>query len=69
MTQNVALNNYLKCLPMPERRATLKKLREGLHVSSAVITNWRQGTTVIHPLFYDKIIEILGVDLMANVKE
>lgn len=67
MTANEALDRYLASLPRPERIAKSRDIREFLGISRFVLSDWRRGRTPIHPVFFDKIIEIVGVDLNSYV--
>ena len=63
MTANEALDKYLSTLPRQERVAKSRDIREILGVSRFVLSDWRRGRTKIEPVYFDKIIEIVGVDL------
>ena len=67
MTTNQALDQYLSSLNRRELIAKSRDIREELGVSRAVLSNWRRGKTKLRVIFLDKISEILGVDLSANV--
>lgn len=67
MDKNKILDSYLKSLPTRERIAKSRDIREKLCVSRFVLSDWRRGRTRIHPVFFDKIIEIVGVDLNSFV--
>lgn len=67
MTANEVLDHYLDSLPRPERVAKSRDIREKLGISRFVLSDWRRGRTSIHPVFFDKIIEIVGVDLKSYV--
>lgn len=67
MTANKALADYLRSLPPAERIAKSRDIREKLCISNNVLTSWRVGRTKIHPVFRDKIIEILGCDIFMDV--
>lgn len=67
MNSNEALDRYLRSLPPNERIAKSRDIRETLGISRFVLSDWRRGRTAIHPLFFDKIIEIVGVDLNSFV--
>ena len=67
MSKNEALDCYLKSLPNKERIAKSRDIRETLGISRFVLCDWRRGRTPIHPLFFDKIIEIVGVDLNSYI--
>ena len=47
--------------------AKSRDIREELGITRDVLSNWRRGRTELRPVFLDKISEILGVDLSANV--
>ena len=63
MDQNQILNRYLSSLSDQERIAKSRDIREKLGISRFVLSNWRSGRSKIHPLFFDKISEIVGIDL------
>lgn len=67
MDKNKALDSYLKSLPTRERIAKSRDIREKLGVSRFVLSDWRRGRTIIHPVFFDNIIEIVGEDLNSFV--
>lgn len=67
MTPNEALDRYLQSLPNDERIAKSRDIREKLEISRYVLSDWRRGRTPIHPVFFAKIIEIVGVDLNSYV--
>lgn len=67
MDKNKSLDSYLKSLPTRERIAKSRDIREKLGVSRFVLSDWRRGRTIIHPVFFDKIIEIVGEDLNSFV--
>lgn len=67
MTTNEALDYYLGSLPNNERIAKSRDIREILGISLCVLSDWRRGRTKIHPIFFAKIIEIVGVDLNSYV--
>lgn len=67
MNSNEALDSYLQSLPRNERIAKSRDIREKLCISRFVLSDWRRGRTSIHPVFFDKIIEIVGVDLNSYV--
>lgn len=67
MNSNEALDGYLRSLPNNERIAKSRDIREKLGISRFVLSDWRRGRTPIHPVFFDKIIEIVGVDLNSYV--
>ena len=68
MTRNQLLYRYLRSLSPAERRAKCRDIREGLEISSSVLHNWRYGTTPLKKIYFDKIIEIVGVDLNIYVE-
>ena len=67
MTTNEALDNYLRSLQKPEFIAKSRDIRETLGITRAVLSNWRRGRTPLRPVYFDKIIEIVGVDLNSCV--
>lgn len=67
MTPNEALNQYLGSLSSVERVAKSRDIREKLGISRAVLSDWRRGRTKLAPVYFDKIIEIVGVDLKVYV--
>lgn len=67
MTTNEALDKYLSSLDRRERTAKTRDIREELGISRSVLSEWRRGRTRLHIVFLDKIGEILGVDLSADV--
>lgn len=67
MTTNEALDKYLCSLSPRELIAKSRDIRTELCISPDVLSNWRRGRTVLRPVYPDKISEILGVDLSANV--
>lgn len=69
MTANEVLDRYLASLPFPERVAKSRDIREILGISRFVLNDWRRGRTPIHPVFFDKINEIVGVDLNSYVEK
>jgi hypothetical protein len=66
MDQNQILNRYLSSLSDQERIAKSRDIREKLGISRFVLSNWRSGRSKIHPLFFDKISEIVGIDLQKQ---
>lgn len=67
MTANEVLDHYLGSLSRPELNAKSRDIRETLGISRAKLSNWRRGKTKIAPVYFDKIIEIVGVDLNSYV--
>ena len=67
MTTNEALDLYLSSLPSRERIAKSRDIREKLGISRAVLSDWRRGRTILRPIYFDKIIEIVGIDLNIHV--
>lgn len=67
MTTNQALDQYLSTLSRRDLIAKSRDIREELGITRDVLSNWRRGRTELWPVFLDKISEILGVDLSANV--
>lgn len=66
MDKNQILDKYLSSLSESERIAKSRDIREKLGISRFVLSNWRSGRTKIHPLFFDKISEIIGIDLQKQ---
>ena len=69
MTTNEALDKYLGSLSVKERIAKSRDIREKLGISRFVLGNWRRGRSKLPPVYFDKIIEIVGVDLKVYVGE
>ena len=69
MTKNEALRHYLESLSTKERIAKSRDIREQLGVSVFVLSNWTCNRTEIPPLYFDKIIEIVGVDLKSYINK
>lgn len=67
MTTNQALDQYLSTLSRRDLIAKSRDIREKLGITRDVLSNWRRGKTKLRLVFLDKISEILGVDLSANV--
>lgn len=67
MTRNEALNHYLSSLSTKERIAKSRDIREKLEISLSVLCDWRRGRTPLKRVYFDKIIEIVGVDLNIYV--
>lgn len=67
MTTNEALDKYLSSLDRHELIAKSRDIREELGITRSVLSAWRRGRTSLHPVFLDKISEIVGVDLSVNV--
>lgn len=67
MTANEALDHYLGSLSTKERIAKSRDIREKLHITRFVLSDWRRGRSELGSDCLDKIIEIVGVDLRANV--
>lgn len=67
MTRNEALDHYLSSLPRKERVAKSRDIRESLEITRYVLSDWRRGRTNIARIYFDKIIEIVGVDLNSYV--
>lgn len=63
----MALNQYLGSLPSVERVAKSRDIREKLGITRAVLSDWRRGRTKLTPVYFDKIIEIVGVDLKISI--
>lgn len=68
MTRNELLDKYLASLEPSVRIAKSRDIRLSLGISRYVLSDWRRGRTPIHPVFFDKIIEELGVNLYENVE-
>lgn len=69
MDRNLALDRYLQSLPHEERIAKSRDIREMLGISRFVLSDWRRGRTMLHPVFFDKIKEIVGVDLDLYIEK
>lgn len=67
MTANEALDKYLGSLSRNERIAKSRDIRETLGVSRFVLSDWRRGRSRLDRVYFDKIIEIVGVDLSVYV--
>lgn len=67
MSPNEALDQYLRSLSRKERVAKSRDIREMLGISRFVLSNWRRGRTKLSPVYFDKIMEIVGVDLNVCV--
>ena len=67
MTANEALDHYLRSLPRHERVAKSRDIMEVLDISRYVLSDWRRGRTKLPRVYFDKIIEILGVDLNSYI--
>lgn len=67
MTANEALDHYLGSLPSQERIAKTRDIREKLGISRSILSDWRRGRTILKPIYFDKIIEIVGADLNSYV--
>lgn len=67
MSPNEALDQYLRTLPRKERIAKSRDIRETLGISRFVLSDWRSGRTKLSSVYFDKIIEIVGVDLNSYV--
>lgn len=65
MTANEALDKYLGSLSYRERVAKSRDIRETFGISKAVLSDWRRGRTKIPKFYFDKIIDILGIDIAA----
>lgn len=63
LEMNKALDRYLGSLTNTERIAKSRDIRESLDVSSTVLCFWRSGRTKLKKVYFDKIIEVVGVDL------
>lgn len=67
MTAGEALSNYLGSLSPLERRDMSRKIRRACDISRNVLYNWTCGATTIKTVYRDKITEVVGVDLFADV--
>lgn len=67
MEYNLAFKKYIRSLSSRERIAKLRDIRQGLKKSPSVVLNWRLGRTVLDQSCFDKISEIVGVDLYNYV--
>lgn len=65
---NAALDRYLASLPNAERIAKTRDIREALNVTSDVVSDWRRGRSELKPDSFDKISEVLGVDLQPYIE-
>ena len=67
MTAGEALSNYLSGLDPKERLVMSRKIRRACDISRNVLYNWTIGATAIKTLYRDKITEVTGTDIFANV--
>ena len=67
MNYNLAFAKYIRSLSSRERIAKLRDIRQGLNKSPSVVLNWRLGRTELNQSCFDKISEIVGVDLYRYV--
>lgn len=67
MTTNKALDRYLSSLSTKERIAKSRDIRDCCEISRAILSDWRRGRTPLKRVYFDKIIEIVGVNLYAYV--
>lgn len=67
MERNKALVAYFGTLSDRERIAKSRDIRETLEISQHILTNWRRERTELKKIYFDKIIEIVGVDLYAYI--
>ena len=67
MNYNLAFKKYIRSLSSRERIAKLRDIRQGLNKSPSVVLNWRLGRTELNKSCFDKISEIVGVDLYNYV--
>lgn len=67
MEYNLAFAKYIRSLSSRERIAKLRDIRQGLNKSPSVVLNWRLGRTELNQSCFDKISEIVGVDLYNYV--
>ncbi|MBD5243156.1 MAG: hypothetical protein HDS60_03610 [Barnesiella sp.] len=63
MTTNEALDRYLSSLSHQERIAKSRDIRQMLGISQSVLSDWRRGRSMLKSVYFDKIIEVVGVDL------
>ena len=67
MEYNLAFSKYIRSLSSRERIAKLRDIRKQLNKSPSIVLNWRLGRTVLDKSYFDKISEIVGVDLNKYV--
>ena len=67
MEYNLAFKKYIRSLSSRERIAKLRDIRHGLDKTPQVVINWRLGRTALDQSCFDKISEIVGVDLYNYV--
>ena len=63
MKYNLAFSKYIRSLSSRERIAKLRDIRQGLNKTPQIVLNWRLGRTVLDQSYFDKISDIVGVDL------
>lgn len=69
MDENKALKAYLDSLSTKERIAKSRDIRETLGISWYILSDWKTGRSRLHPVFLDKISEIVGVDIRSFVTD
>lgn len=69
MDENKALKAYLDSLSTKERIAKSRDIREALGISWYILSDWKTGRSRLHPVFLDKISEIVGVDIRSFVTD
>lgn len=67
MKYNLAFSKYIRSLSSRERIAKLRDISRGLGKTRYVVLNWRLGRTALDQSCFDKISEIVGVDLYDYV--
>ena len=63
MKYNLAFSKYIRSLSSRERIAKLRDIRQRLDKTPQIVLNWRLGRTALDKSCFDKISEIVGVDL------
>lgn len=63
MKYNLAFSKYIRLLSSRERIAKLRDIRQRLDKTPQIVLNWRLGRTALDKSYFDKISEIVGVDL------
>lgn len=61
--RNLAFAAFIASLPHKEKVACYRDIRETVEVSQDTITHWRLGRSPMRRVYYDKIMEITGVNL------
>ena len=69
MDENKSLKAYLDSLSTKERIAKSRDIRETLGISWYILSDWKTGRSRLHPVFLDKISEIVGVDIRSFVTD